>query len=129
MNMNLLQDFDSVYVENPEPTKMLIIEYSGSFDGDMVAKGVVVVKRNHIYLFRIELDPTNILFNYNGNFRIKRVWAYDSDKKRHGIVAKITSDDVGRITAEWNLCDSKYTDYSRSNKYKSYKQTILRKKV
>ena len=128
MNMNLLKDFDSVYIENYEPIVVLIIEYTGSFDGDMVAGATSVIKRNHIFLFGIDLDSTNILFNYNGNFRIKKVYAYTSDKKKHWIVAKTTSDNVERITAEWNTSDSKYTDYSRSNKFKSYKKTILRKK-
>lgn len=126
--MNLLQNFDSVYIENYEPIVVLIIEYTGSFDGDMVAWGFPIIKRNHIYLFGIDLDSTNILFNYNGNFRIKKAYAYTSDKKKHWIVAKTTSDEVGRITARWDTSDSKYTDYSRSNKFKSYKKTILRKK-
>ena len=127
--MNLLKDFDSVYVENHEKTKLLIIEYTGSFDGDMVAGGVVVVKTNHIYVFGLELDTTNILFNYSGNFKIKRVWAYTSSKKRYGIVTKTTSDNVNRILSEWDSSDSKYTDYNKSNKHKSYKKTILRKKI
>ena len=128
MNMNLLQDFDSVYVENYEPIKMLIIEYRGSFDGEMIARTNHVVKDNHIFFFGIGLDSTNILFNYNGNFRIKKVFAYTMEGKKRWVAVKTTSDDVNRILAEWNVSTSKYTDYNRSNKHKPYRKTILRKR-
>ena len=55
--MNLLQDFDSVYVENYEPITLLEIYYTGSFEGDMVAQSWrSIVKRNRMFLFGIKLD-------------------------------------------------------------------------
>ena len=129
MNMSFYQDFNSVYVENYEPTVLIVIHFNGSFDGDMVSRGLSYVRRNKIYLIRLREHPANIVFNYSGNFRISKVFAYTSDKKEYGLVAEKASDEVQRINAEWNSSTSKYTDYNRSNKKKTYRKTILRKRI
>ena len=129
MNMSFYQDFNSVYVENYEPTVLIVIHFNGSFDGDMVSRGLSYVRRNKIYLVLLKEHPDNILFNYSGDFRISKVFAYTSDKRQHWIFTKKASDEVQRITAEWNTSTSKYTDYNRSNKKKTYRKTILRKRI
>ena len=127
-NMKLYQDFDSVYVKNYEPFKLMIIHFKGSFDGQMVSGGISVVNRNSIYILGGDLHPSNILLNYDGNFDIKRVFAYLPDGNRHYIKTNKRSDQVGKILSKWDDSTSKYEDFKRSNRGKPFRKTILRKR-
>ena len=127
-NMKLYQEFDSVYVKNYEPFKLMVIHFKGSFSGQMVSSGISVVKRNSIYILGVDLDPSKILFNYDGNFDIRRVFAYLPDGKRHYIKTNKRSDYVDKILSKWDDSTSKYEDFRRSNRGKPFRKTILRKR-
>ena len=43
--MNILQDFDKVIINNFEPFQYMIINFNGSFQGDMVADGNLLLKK------------------------------------------------------------------------------------
>lgn len=126
--MKLFQDFDRVFIQNHEPFQLMIIDFSGSFDGDMVSTGNVIINKNKIILMSVEPDVTGVLFTYSGNLNITKAFAYIDNKKNY-IVTKRPSDETHNILAIWNNSTSKYTDFYRSNKTKPYKQTILRKKA
>ena len=127
-NMKLFQDFDKVFIQNHEPFQLMIIDFSGSFDGDMVSTGNVIINKNKIILLSVEPDVTGVLFAYNGNLNITKAFAYIDNKKNY-IVTMKESDNVNTIKSKWNESTSKYTDFYRTNKRKPYKQTILRKKA
>ena len=126
--MKLFQSFDKVFIENFEPFQFMTIHFNGSFDGDMVTDGNMVVKRNVLFLYGINPDRTNVLFTYSGNFTIKKSFAYIGNKSNY-IVTRKESDDVHTIKSKWDESTSKYTDFYRTNKRKPYGQTILRKKA
>ena len=127
-NMKMIQDFDRVLVEDYEPFQIMIIHFNGSFDGDMVANGDVIVSRDKMFLFNIVLDPTNVLFTYDGNFRIKKSFAY-IDGKSNYIMTKKESDEFQSVLLTYfDGRSSKYTDYNRNNKTKPFRKTILRKR-
>ena len=125
--MNILQDFDKVIINNFEPFQYMIINFNGSFQGDMVADGSLLVKKDQLFVYDVNLDNTNVLFTYDGNFSIKRVYAY-IDNINHYVITRKSSDNVNTIQSTWNLSTSKYTDFYRTNKGKPYRQTILRKR-
>ena len=126
-NMKMIQDFNKVIIENFEPFQYMIIDYVGSFEGEMVADGNVLVNRNRLLLYAINPDKTNVLFTYNGNFNIRKSLVYINNKSNYVIVKK-ESDNVGAIKSKWNVSTSKYIDFSRTNKHKPYRQTILTKR-
>jgi hypothetical protein len=105
----------------------MIINFNGSFQGDMVANGNLLVKKDQLFIYGVNLDSTNVLFTYDGDFSIKRVYAY-IDNINHYIITRKSSDNVNNIKSTWNLSTSKYTDFYRTNKGKPYRQTILRKR-
>tara|TARA_Y100001963_G_C6733344_1_gene425010 strand:- start:96 stop:488 length:393 start_codon:yes stop_codon:yes gene_type:complete len=127
LNMKLIQDFDRVIIENFEPFQYMFMHYNGSFEGNMVANGNVLIRRNILYFYNIKPDETNVLFTYNGNFNIKKTFIYNKNKRNY-ILTKKETDDVGGIKSKWNESTSKYTHFSRTNKYKPYMQTILTKR-
>ena len=127
-NMKIIQDFDKVIIENFEPFQYMIIHYTGSFQGNMVANGNVLIHKNRLFLYAISPDITNILFTYTGNFNIKKTFAYIDNKSNYIVTIK-ELDNVNTIKSKWNDSTSRYTDLNRTNKRKSYTQTTLRKKA
>ena len=125
--MRIYKDFNKVYLENYEPSQIIEIFYNGFFSGDMVASGNIILTENKIFLINIELDRTNVLFTYDGNFTIKKTYAY-IDGQIKIIRTYSESDDVNTIQSTWNESTSKYTDFFRTNRRKPYRQTILRKR-
>ena len=125
--MRIYKDFDKVYLENYKPSKVIEMFYSGFFDGNMVAKGNIIVTENRIFFIDINLNSSGLLFTYNGNFAIKKTYAH-IDGKVEIIRAYSESDDVNAIQSTWDESTSKYTDFFRTNKRKPYRQTILRKR-
>ena len=125
--MRIYKDFDKIYLENFKPFEIMVIQYTGNFDADMVANGNFVLNKDMMFFYGIELDATNVLFTYEGNFTIKKAYIY-KDNKLIYINTRNESDDVNTIQSTWNESTSKYTDFFRTNRRKPYRQTILRKR-
>ena len=123
----IYKDFDKIYLENFKPFEIMVIQYTGNFDADMVANGNFVLNKDMMFFYGIELDATNVLFTYEGNFTIKKAYIY-KDSKLIYINTRNESDDVNTIQSTWNESTSKYTDFFRTNRRKPYRQTILRKR-
>ena len=126
-NMKLFQDFDKVFIQNHEPFQLMIIDFNGSFDGDMVSKGKVIINKNKIILMSVAPDVTGVLFTYIGNLNITKAFAYINNKKNY-IITRKESDNVNTIGSKWDESTSKYTDFYRTNKRKPHQQTILTKR-
>lgn len=125
--IRIYKDFDKIYLENFKPFEIMVIQYTGNFDADMVANGNFVLNKDMMFFYGIELDATNVLFTYEGNFTIKKAYIY-KDSKLIYINTRNESDDVNTIQSTWNESTSKYTDFFRTNRRKPYRQTILRKR-
>lgn len=125
--MKIYKDFNKLYLENYQPSQVIEIFYNGFFNGNMVASGNIIVTENKIFLINIALDRTNVLFTYDGNFTIKKTYAY-IDGQVKIIRTYSESDDINAIESTWNQTTSKYTDFNRTNRRKPYRQTILRKR-
>ena len=125
--MRIYKDFDKIYLENFKPFEIMVIQYTGNFDADMVANGNFILNRDMMFFYGVELDATNVLFTYDGNFTIKKAYIY-KDNKLIYINTRNESDDVNTIQSTWNESTSKYTDFFRTNRRKPYRQTILRKR-
>tara|TARA_R100001129_G_C5288915_1_gene239090 strand:- start:489 stop:878 length:390 start_codon:yes stop_codon:yes gene_type:complete len=125
--MRIYKDFDKIYLENFKPFEIMVIQYAGNFDADMVANGNFVLNKDMMFFYGIELNATNVLFTYEGNFTIKKAYIY-KDNKLIYINTRNESDDVNTIQSTWNESTSKYTDFFRTNRRKPYRQTILRKR-
>ena len=125
--MRIYKDFDKIYLENFKPFEIMVIQYTGNFDADMVANGNFILNKDMMFFYGIELDATNVLFTYDGNFIIKKAYIY-KDNKLIYINTRNESDDVNTIQSTWNESTSKYTDFFRTNRRKPYRQTILRKR-
>ena len=125
--MRIYKDFDKIYLENFKPFEIMVIQYTGNFDADMVANGNFILNKDMMFFYGIELDATNVLFTYEGNFIIKKAYIY-KDNKLIYINTRNESDDVNTIQSTWNESTSKYTDFFRTNRRKPYRQTILRKR-
>ena len=125
--MRIYKDFDKIYLENFKPFEIMVIQYTGNFDADMVANGNFILNKDMMFFYGIELDATNVLFTYQGNFRIKKAYLYQNNKLIY-INTRNESDDVNTIQSTWNESTSKYTDFFRTNRRKPYRQTILRKR-
>ena len=125
--ITIYKDFDKIYLENYKPFQIMVIQYNGNFDANMVANGNFILNKNMMFFYAVELDPTNVLFTYDGNFTIKKAYIY-KDNKFIYINTRNESDDVNTIQSTWNESTSKYTDFFRTNRRKPYRQTILRKR-
>lgn len=125
--IRIYKDFDKIYLENFKPFEIMVIQYTGNFDADMVANGNFILNKDMMFFYGIELDATNVLFTYEGNFTIKKAYIY-KDSKLIYINTRNESDDVNTIQSTWNESTSKYTDFFRTNRRKPYRQTILRKR-
>ena len=125
--MRIYKDFDKIYLENFKPFEIMVIQYTGNFDADMVANGNFILNKDMMFFYGIELNATNVLFTYQGNFRIKKAYLYQNNKLIY-INTRNESDDVNTIQSTWNESTSKYTDFFRTNRRKPYRQTILRKR-
>lgn len=125
--MRIYKDFDKIYLENYKPFQIMVIQYNGNFDANMVANGSFILNKDMMFFYGVELDATNVLFTYDGNFTIKKAYIY-KDNKLIYINTRNESDDVNTIQSTWNESTSKYTDFFRTNRRKPYRQTILRKR-
>tara|TARA_Y100001938_G_C7940890_1_gene354253 strand:- start:12 stop:404 length:393 start_codon:yes stop_codon:yes gene_type:complete len=125
--MNIVQDFDKIYIEKLKKFEFMVIDFNGNFEAEMIANGSFVLKKNKLFFINLNFDNTNILFNYSGDFTIKKAYIY-REKTLKYVNIKYKSDNVDTIKSIWNLSTSKYTDFYRTNKGKPYRQTILRKR-
>jgi hypothetical protein len=126
MNVKITQYTDRIYLDNCSGQKLIEINYSGSFVGDVIPEGVtVMMNKNKICIMDIGDGFDNQVFMYYyGKLSIKSAFYYENDIKTPIGITR-NSDEVNRISSKLSESTTKYEDFDKTNKYIKNVKTLL----
>ena len=119
MSLTLKQYYNKLTLSYSVVPRVLEIWYDGEVVCEVNGETIVYFNRKTINIIFMNNSPENILMNYYGKMRIKRIKAYDQQGlKINDVNFSIYSDDIGLLKSVWNLTDAKWEDFkSPSQKY------------
>jgi len=125
MRIRVDQYKNDVYIKDYRGAILIDIRYSGTFIGDMIPTGFVAMNSSRIIIYNIQQDlPHDLFMNYEGNLRIRSIFAYTKDKTYSGVI-NIESDEWDRISGKWDEIELTWEDYDHSQKYIKDVNTML----
>ena len=125
MDLKLIQRPDEINIENAQDVKYLSIHYTGKFDGEIFGNTWVWVRKTRIVI-RFMSPPEEVLMKYEGNLKIRKIYAYDKERNETVGSLKILNDEIRNITSEIRYERLTYKDYNQSNRYSNIRKTKLR---
>ena len=126
MIVKISQYADKIYLDNCSGKKLIEINYSGSFVGDVIPEGVtIMMNKNKICIMDIGKGfDKKVFMNYYGNLVIKNAFYYEDGVKVPISISRY-SDEVNKIYSKWDVSTTKYEKYDKTNKYVKNMKTLL----
>ena len=122
--MELILTQNEIEINYSDVPVRMILEYRGSFIGEVFGDSFVDLNRNRIIL-SFQGNPPNTIMSYRGDWTIGEIKAYNKEGGEIYITRKVKEDKWNLILSDYANNTNKYTDYNKSINYENVNKTLI----
>ena len=125
MSITITNTTKELHMEYSTKPVVLDISYSGNIVGELHGDNNVVGINKNRMIIAFTGDIKNHFMSMTGDFKIKKIKAYDGQKQKIPVTIKRVNDEVQKIQSEWDSSTNKYEEYNKSSKYLNVEESKM----